>query len=284
MDSLSPAWLLLAVLICSMIGRFMIIRAAWEISKPWGLAVLCVPLAPLVFRMKYKELAGEGQHWRTATTVLFLAFVGITGSTGSIDDFWDVVPQKWRPAQYAEHQEPVVSDEPSTASAAEEPEERDEEAAAVATAGQPAPAMASAQATPVLGHKGFMTRIATLVSPAAAQAATTPATPTIPATPAPPASAPPPPAQPVGGTPIATLMPPLKIAPTWSQRVATNQAEFARLGEVYETLKKEKGYLKKWDNEAINAYNAEAAKYQAALVAARAEQSELMKQSAVAKK
>jgi hypothetical protein len=99
-----------------------------------------------------------------------------------------------------------------------------------------------------------MARIQALVSPAAA-------------TPAPPASS----------APAAPL------PPTLPQRVAANQQEFARLSAVYESLKKERGYLKKWDHEAITAYNLEAAKYQAALAAARAEQTELNKQL-VAKK
>ena len=46
-----------------MVGRFMLIRAAWEISKPWGIAVDSRPLAPMFFRMNYKELAGEGKDW-----------------------------------------------------------------------------------------------------------------------------------------------------------------------------------------------------------------------------
>ena len=92
-----------------MIGRAMLIRAAWEISKLWGFAVLCVPFAPMFFRMNYKELAFEGKNWRTATTVFFVAFMAITGSRGSIDDLWAIVPEKFRPADMAS-QNPPESD------------------------------------------------------------------------------------------------------------------------------------------------------------------------------
>ena len=50
----------------------MLIRAAWEISKPWGFAVLCVPLAPMFFRMNYKELASEGRNWHRGAFGFFL--------------------------------------------------------------------------------------------------------------------------------------------------------------------------------------------------------------------
>jgi recombinational DNA repair ATPase RecF len=67
------------------------------------------------------------------------------------------------------------------------------------------------------------------------------------------------------------------VPPSYAERVAANQQEFARLSEVYESLKRERGYLRKHDDEGIRAYNAEAAKYQADLAKARAEQTELIK-------
>jgi hypothetical protein len=66
--------------------------------------------------------------------------------------------------------------------------------------------------------------------------------------------------------------------PTLAERTAANQREFARLEEVYEHLKTERGYLRKADDAGIAAYNTEAAKYHAAVAAARAEQTELNKQ------
>jgi hypothetical protein len=302
MDSISPAWLLLAVFLCSMIGRFMLIRAAWEISKPWGIAVLFVPFAPMVFRMKYKELASEGQHWRTATMVLGLAFIGITGGSGSIDQLWDIVPEKWRPEEMQPHHYAQMEEQERPMAAAE-PGEVDGQTA------EPAldPATAVANPAAVLMHKSFLSKVRNLFghkevgaaapAPGAAQEKTL-AAPTKPTNLAEritfmdrlaKASDPRIAVKNEAGSPaaspaIATLTPPLIVPPTLSQRVAANQAEFARLANEYEALKKEKGYLKKWDQEQIKAYNESAAKYQAALAAARAEQTELMKQAAVAKK
>ena len=223
MDSLSPIYLLLAAVVCSFVGRALLVRAAWEISKGWGLAVIFVPLAPMFFLMNYKELRGEGKNWRTASVILFLAFMGITGSTGSFSDLWEIVPNSLRPAKYAEHQDSSP-----------------EEAAAEAAVESPEDGSAPAK-------------------PAATPAVVAAAAPVI---------------------PVATPPP----GPTLAQRLAANQAEFKRLAEVYEGLKKERGYLKKWDQEAINSYNDEAKKYQTALAAARAEQVELNKQIVLVKK
>jgi hypothetical protein len=254
MDSISPVWLLLAVFVCSMIGRFMLIRAAWEISKPWGLSVLCVPFAPMVFRMKYKELAGEGQNWRTATMICGVAFMAVTGSTGSLDDLWEIVPPRWRPAEYGGYRTPEGLSEAARTALYEE-------------AGDSAGATAPGSVPPESAappKRGFLARIAARVRPA--EQAVAPAA-----------------TLPVSSPALATLAP-LTNLQSVAQRVAANQAEFARLGEVYELLRKEKGYLKKWDQEAIAAYNAEAAKYQTALAAARAEQVELNRSAALAKK
>ena len=191
----TPTFLLLAAFICSIVGRAFLVRAAWEISKGWGIAVACVPFAPFFFRRNYKELAQEGQTWRTMTTIFTVAFGAITGSTASTGQLWAMVPEKYRPASLTEKAEPGQdSSSPESATAP-----------------------AAAPATPV---------------------------------PAP---------------------------PSYAERVAANQQEFARLGDVYENLKTERGYLRKHDDEGIKAYNELAAKYQADLVKARAEQTELVK-------
>ncbi len=257
MDSISPAWLLLAALVCSLVARFMIVRAAFSISKGWGFAVIFLPLAPMFFRWNYKELAHEGKSWGFATAFFAAAFFVVTGSTGSADELWSLVPEKWRPAEYASHE---MAEEPETeviAKSAEEPEEGD---GAEAPGTVPTPQVAVAKIAPAPAKPGFFGRIAAMMH----------AQPAAPAAP--------------GKTSTKPAATPAPAAPTFAQRVAVNQAEFARLGVVYENLKKEKGYLRKWDNEAITAYNAEAAKYQAALAAARAEQTELNKRASVAKK
>lgn len=261
MDSISPVYLLLGAIICSMIGRFMLIRAAWEISKAWGIAVLCVPLAPMFFRMNYKELAGEGKNWLRATSFLFLCYVGLTGSRGSLDDLWQVVPERFRPQEVAEHQ---VADSEELVAETEATETSEDEGG---------PEVAQASISPhrtIVTHavpsapaekKSFFARIASLIHSGAPE-----------------------PAKPAAVTTAATLTPPAPTGPTLAERVAANQQEFARLGEVYETLKKERGYLKKSDQDSIKAYNEQAAKYQADLAKARADQVELNKQAGLAKK
>jgi hypothetical protein len=263
MDAVSPLYLLLAGLICSMVGRFMLVRAAWEISKGWGVAVACIPLAPLIFRWNYKELAGEGKNWLMATNICFVTFGALTGSRGvdSIDDLWTLLPERFRPAEYAEHREDPEEIVPEGAQEAEEPEEADVVATEAGVAPSAAKKLAptAAPAAAPTAKATFFGRIATLLHRAPAEPAKSPA-----------------PA--VALTPVAT-------GPTLSERLATNQAEFTRLGVVYEGLKKERGYLKKWDQDQIKSYNEQAAKYQADLAKARADQVELNKQvAAVTKK
>jgi hypothetical protein len=62
-----------------------------------------------------------------------------------------------------------------------------------------------------------------------------------------------------------------------ADRVDANRKEFERLAEWYDALKHERGYLRKNDVEGTEAYNDEAAKYQAAVQAAKLEQSNLNK-------
>lgn len=240
-----------------MVGRFMLIRAAWEISKPWGVAVLCVPLAPMFFRWNYKELATEGKNWHRGASAFFLGFAALTGSTGSFDDLWSIVPERFRPVEYAEHQS-ADSDE-LVPESAEADEETELEAVATESSAAPAPvAKLPPKASPA-EKKNFFARISALIKGESSDAA-----------------------KPAAAAVVAA--PALPAGPSLSERVAANQAEFTRLGEVYESLKKEKGYLKKWDQDQIKAYNEQAAKYQADLAKARAEQVELNKQIALVRK
>jgi hypothetical protein len=254
MDAISPVYLLLGAVICSMVGRFMLIRAAWEISKGWGVAVLCLPLAPLVFRMKYKELAGEGRNWLRGAAAFGVGFMALTGSNGSLGDLWSIVPERFRPAEYAEHHS--ADSEELVPEPADDGKDEDTEAANTESDAAPAAATKLSPKAAPAEKKSFFGRIATLLHRESSEPAPVPI--------AAPASVP--------------------AGPTLAERVATNQAEFARLGQVYEGLKKERGYLKKWDQDAIKAYNEEAAKYQADLAKARADQMEINKQAAVAKK
>ncbi len=80
-------------------------------------------------------------------------------------------------------------------------------------------------------------------------------------------------------TPAVAAAPALTIQDL-TDRIAANQRELERLSEWYEQLKHERGYLRKHDDDGIAAYNDEAAKYQAAVQAAKNEQAAIAKLSA----
>src|SRR5205085_2015978 len=140
--------------------------------------------------------------------------------------------------------------------AIEEPEEGDAPAASGAPKIASASTASTASAAPAAPAKkagapaklGFMGRIMAMVKPDAAAASSPPA-----AAPAGPAVA--------AITPPLTVQPTPSVQPSLSERVAANQQEFTRLSQVYEGLKKERGYLRKWDQDAIKTYNEQAAKY-----------------------
>jgi hypothetical protein len=227
------------MVICSLVGRLLLARAAFSVGKVWGVSVLVVPLAPLFFRLNYKELAYAGGRWRLATTICVLLSVASGGSSGTLNDLPKMLSHREEAAVLAE----VDATEARPESAAPQ-----------------APAKAATPPEKARETQNFVTKAAAFVLPAGLW------TPT--ATPAP---------------VLAPVAPATPAPPTLAERMAANQREFTRLGDVYEALKKERGYLRKGDPEALAAYNGEAAKYQAALVAARADQVELNKQLTAAK-
>jgi hypothetical protein len=222
MPSVPPLVFLLAGVVCSLIGRGLLIRAAFSVGKGWGISVLLVPLAPLFFRWNYKELALQGRHWRTATVACTAIFC-VTGGSGSLSD----IPSKWTAnGDLAEAED--------------------------------APALSTA------GSNRFLARIAGLVAPSDSS---------VPRALVPGATLEPPPAEAAPTVPVVST----------PERLAANQREFARLADVYAGLKQERGYLRKADVPAITAFNAQAAKYQADLATARAEQAELNQSRLVTK-
>jgi hypothetical protein len=82
---------------------------------------------------------------------------------------------------------------------------------------------------------------------------------------------------------VAAMVPAPKVLSV-AERVEANRREFERLSDWYENLRRERGYLRKGDTPAVEAYNAEAAKYQAALQLAKTEQAELTKLKTTAQK
>jgi len=123
--------------------------------------------------------------------------------------------------------------------------------AAPAVQAAPAPAPVVAQATPQ-----------PKATPAIAKA-----TPTPKATPSPAVAA------------AAAKMAPAPRMEDLAERSEANRRELERLAEWYDQLKHERGYLRKHDEDGIAAYNDEAAKYQAAVTAAKNEQAAIAKLS-----
>jgi hypothetical protein len=219
---------LIAVVLCSFIGRALLIEAAFGVSVRWGFTVLFVPFGPLLFRLNYRELAYPTRYWRMAVGPLMLLFFvdgGTAASLHSLTDFKNL--------------------------------------GNLATAGKTTEAAA--------GDTGFhLPAFGKVVAAAMGQSHATAA----PATASPSAT----PSKAVAAAASAMPAAPKVLGP--AERLEANRQEFERLVEWYDNLKHERGYLRKGDTDAVVAYNAEAAKYQAALQLARDEQGELNKLTA----
>lgn len=224
---------LLAALACSLVGRILLVTAAFGASVGWGLTVLFVPFGPLIFRMKYRELAQPTRFWRLGSGILFLLFILNGGSTSSVTSLF----------KQGDNQE----------------------------------ATEEASAGDTHFHLPVPSKIVAAVTHPDAAADAKPAGPG-----AKPATAGPTPSKAVAASTAAMAPAPKVLNPT--ERIDANRKEFERLAEWYENLRRERGYLKKGDTAGVEAFNAEAAKYQAALQLAKIEQAELAKLTATAKK
>src|SRR4051812_37982561 len=87
---------LFAALGCSVVGRAMLVSAAFGIGPGWGVSVIFVPFAPFFFRISYPELAQPSRYWRLATVPLMLLFF-ITGGSTSLSGFKLPNPRKTVP-------------------------------------------------------------------------------------------------------------------------------------------------------------------------------------------
>jgi hypothetical protein len=130
------------------------------------------------------------------------------------------------------------------------------------TAQTPAPVVAAPAPAPVVAQATPQPVASPAATPAIAKA-----------TPAPKAT----PARVAAATPAPMTM---EQAQELANRIDANRHEFDRLAEWYDSLKHERGYLRKGDTEGVEAYNEEAAKYQAAVTAAKLEQANLAKLTA----
>jgi hypothetical protein len=227
---------LIAALVCSLIGRILLVTAAFGVSVGWGLTVLFVPFGPLFFRMSYKELAYPTRYWRLATGPLLLLFF-VNGGTDSVTSFFRQFSKEDTNEVASAGDTHFHLPNPGKIIASLKQTDSSADTNAAAPSATPAAASVPPSATP---------------SKAVAASA-------------------------------AAMVPAPKVL-SLAERVEANRREFERLSDWYENLRREKGYLRKGDTAAVEAYNAEAAKYQAALQLAKTEQAELAKLKATAQK
>jgi hypothetical protein len=60
-------------LVCALLGRILLISAAFGVSVWWGLGVF-LPFGPLLFRLSYPDLAPMSRYFRLAVLPCLLAF------------------------------------------------------------------------------------------------------------------------------------------------------------------------------------------------------------------
>jgi hypothetical protein len=101
MSAIPSAAFLAAALLCSFIGRALLVKAAFGVSAGWGFTVLFVPFGPLFFRMQYRELAYPTRYWRMATGPLLLLFFVDGGTSTSVSTLTEL-KSLWKPASTTE--------------------------------------------------------------------------------------------------------------------------------------------------------------------------------------
>jgi len=238
MSAIPAVAFLAAALLCSFIGRVLLINTAFRVSVPWGFTVLFVPFGPLFFRLNYRELAYPTRYWRMATGPLLLLFFVNGGTTASLHSLTD------------------LKNLGKLTTAASTP---------VAAAGDihfhlpvPGKAVAAAMSQADSAAAATPAPSAALKPIAAAPVTPTPA---------------PTPSKAVAAAASAMPAAPKVLSP--AERIEANRREFERLAAWYDKLKQDRGYLRKGDTQAVEAFNAEAAQYQAALQLAKNEHAEL---------
>ena len=222
--------------------------------------MLFAPFGPLFFRMKHRELAYSTRYWRWATGPLMLLFFVDGGTTTSLQALTDLTNLGKSAA--ANTAKTTVAEAGDTHFHLPVPSK-----VIAAAFGHPDPVAETSPATSATSRRPHRPPYRTAPPATPAPVATT-------APPAPEAT----PSQAVVAAASAMPAAPKVLSP--AERFDANRREFERLAEWYDNLNHERGYLRKGDTDAVVAYNAEAAKYQAALQLAKNEQAELNKLTA----
>jgi len=89
-------------LLCSLIGRILLIRAAFGVSVWWGLGIF-LPFGPLLFRLSYPELAPLSRTFRLVALPCILAYFVLRPGPLSASHFDEFFKHKEVPAAPANH-------------------------------------------------------------------------------------------------------------------------------------------------------------------------------------
>ena len=89
-------------LLCILIGRFLLIRAAFGISIWWGLGIF-LPFGPLLFRLNYPDLAPLSKTFRLVALPCILAYFVLRPGAMSGSQFDKFFKHKEVPSGPANH-------------------------------------------------------------------------------------------------------------------------------------------------------------------------------------
>jgi hypothetical protein len=240
MPAIPAVYFLIATLACSFVGRALLVRAAFGVNFGWGMTVLLIPFGPLFFRFSHRELAYPTRYWRMATGPLLLLFFLNGGTIASLHSLTSFGKSGTMEASAGDTHFHLPVPSQVVAEAFKEAKVHKDDADGVEAVGT--------------------------------TAATAPTAPTAPVAPtATPSKA------------VTAALSAMAIAPKIlnpAERKEANRREFEHLAEWYDNLKHQRGYLRKGDTAAVEAYNLEAARYQTALQLAKTEEADLTKLTA----
>jgi hypothetical protein len=89
-------------LICALIGRILLIGAAFGVSVWWGLGVF-LPFGPLLFRLSYPDLAASSRYFRLAVLPCVLGYVYLQPNAFSTIRRGEFLRSAQEPAAPANH-------------------------------------------------------------------------------------------------------------------------------------------------------------------------------------
>jgi hypothetical protein len=98
-----PALIFLAIgLVCTLVGRILLIKAAFGVSVGWGLGIF-LPFGPLLFRLSYPDLAPLSRTFRLVALPCILAYFVLRPGPMSGSNFDKFFKHKEVPAAPANH-------------------------------------------------------------------------------------------------------------------------------------------------------------------------------------